>query len=398
VPRVAWYRFRATLRRRWGGHVIIVLLVGLVGGLAMGSVAAARRTGSSFRMFLASTNPSDLTVIPGPQDPADNYSLAMTALLAHLPGVKHVEDASVQSVFPLGPNGLPQLSAAAAKDITSVASIDGLGFDQDRATVTAGRMADPSRPDEVVMTAAAASLLGVHVGSRVAVGLYLPAQLNSLPITGIPVVRPYRVVHARVVGLIVLNTGIVYDDVDRYPTEVLYTPALARELLSPPFLGGEGWTEYGLQLDHGSADVSVVEREIGEAVPPHTLLLYHVASLVESEAQRGIAPEVIALWVFGLIAACAALLMVLQAVSRQLQALGADHEIMRALGADTRMTAVDGLIGLLGALVLGAPLAAARSPACPRRPWPGCASRSLRGSGAPRRRCVPPCSARCWPS
>ena len=286
VLRVAWYRFRATFADRRGGYLTVVLLVALVGGLAMGSIAAARRTDSSFSTFLTSTNPSDLVVIPAPQNSADNYSPAVTALLAHLPDVKHVEDASIQEIFPLGPNGLPHLSAAANKDVTPLASVDGLGFTQDRVTVTAGRMADPSNPDEIVMTAAAASLLGVHVGSKMALGLYTPAQVSNLPVNGIPTVKPYRTIDVRVVGLVVWGNGVVYDDIDRYPTEVLFTPALAHELLRPPFLGGEGWTEYGLQLDRGAADVSAVEREIGDALPPRTLLLYHVTSLVEAEAQQ----------------------------------------------------------------------------------------------------------------
>ena len=58
--RLAWYRFRATFRHRWTGYLSIVLLLGLVGGLAMASIAAARRTASSFPVFWASTNPSDL--------------------------------------------------------------------------------------------------------------------------------------------------------------------------------------------------------------------------------------------------------------------------------------------------------------------------------------------------
>ncbi len=65
AARVAWYRFRCTLRRRWPGYLALALLLGLVGGLAMGSVAAARRTQAAFPAYLASTNPSDLTVLTG---------------------------------------------------------------------------------------------------------------------------------------------------------------------------------------------------------------------------------------------------------------------------------------------------------------------------------------------
>src|SRR5438067_6531223 len=62
VLRVTWYRFRATLGQQRAGYAALVLLVGLLGGLSMGAVAAARRTGSSFAAFRASTKPSDLTV------------------------------------------------------------------------------------------------------------------------------------------------------------------------------------------------------------------------------------------------------------------------------------------------------------------------------------------------
>src|ERR1022692_4939436 len=62
VMRVAWYCFTATFGRRRGGYLAVVLLIGLAGGIAMGSVAAARRTQASFATFLASTNPSDLSL------------------------------------------------------------------------------------------------------------------------------------------------------------------------------------------------------------------------------------------------------------------------------------------------------------------------------------------------
>ena len=42
VLRLASYRLRATFRARRAGYLSIVLLVGLAGGIAMGSVAAAR--------------------------------------------------------------------------------------------------------------------------------------------------------------------------------------------------------------------------------------------------------------------------------------------------------------------------------------------------------------------
>src|SRR5207344_2700574 len=60
VVREASYRFRACFRGRWGGYVVLLLLIGVVGGVAMAAVAGARRTQSSFPAYLASTNPADV--------------------------------------------------------------------------------------------------------------------------------------------------------------------------------------------------------------------------------------------------------------------------------------------------------------------------------------------------
>ena len=66
---VAWYRFRTTFRHRWSGYLALAVLIGLVGGVALGSLTAARRTYASYPNFLASTNPSDLLVVPQPNGP-----------------------------------------------------------------------------------------------------------------------------------------------------------------------------------------------------------------------------------------------------------------------------------------------------------------------------------------
>ena len=62
--RLAWYRLRATLDRRLAGYLALAILVGLIGGVAMASVTAARRTDSAYPDYLASTNPSDLIIQP----------------------------------------------------------------------------------------------------------------------------------------------------------------------------------------------------------------------------------------------------------------------------------------------------------------------------------------------
>ena len=45
---LAWYRFRVTFRRRVGGYLTLAVLLGLLGGVAMAALIAARRTESSY--------------------------------------------------------------------------------------------------------------------------------------------------------------------------------------------------------------------------------------------------------------------------------------------------------------------------------------------------------------
>ena len=169
VLRVAWYRFRFTFGGRWGGYLTIVLVVGLLGGLAMGVVGAARRTQSSFPTYLASTNPSNLSVSTG---------TVAESLLAHLPDVRRVEGADVLNELPLGPNGAPKVGPS-TNEVFTVGS-EGLFFNEDRVTAIEGRMADPNRANEAVVTSEAAQLLGLHVGQAASVGFYTNDQ-TSLP-------------------------------------------------------------------------------------------------------------------------------------------------------------------------------------------------------------------------
>ena len=176
VLRFVQYRFRATFGRRWGGYLALVLLIGLVGGLAMGSVAGARRTQSSFPSFLRSTNPSDLTVFHNDSATDDNSSdPGFLRTIAHLPHVKRVESATCPSLLVLGPDGEPAHDPASQLFDSAAgvrATVDGLYFDQDRPTVLHGRLADPKRPDEMVMTAGAAHILGMHLGDVAHFGFY----------------------------------------------------------------------------------------------------------------------------------------------------------------------------------------------------------------------------------
>jgi len=352
----------------------LVLLIGLVGGVAMGALSAARRTQSSFSTYLADTNPSDLSVnVYGNfSNTSVNYSLSATSAthqIARLPGVKHVEALINLAAAPLSPDGAPRLSVVT--NIEAIASVNGFYFDQDRLAVTEGRMADPNRPNEIVMTAVAANLLGVHVGQVVPFGLYAQEQEN-LPAFGTPSVPPHRRIEAKLVGLVEFNNAIVEDDIDRFPTFIVFTPALAKEVLADSGQGAGGGVSYGFQVDHGDRGVAVVEREYARLVPPGAAYEFHATAPIAAKVNRTVKPLSIALGVFGAVAALAALLIAIQAISRQLRDADEDLTVLRALGAGPTAIAADGLIGIFGAIVLGSLLAAlvaiALSPLSPLGP------------------------------
>jgi hypothetical protein len=349
VLRVAWYRFRSTFGRRSGGYLSVILLLGLVGGLSLGAVAGARRTESSFPTYLASTNPSDLDVITGP---------VPVSTFARLSGVKRVEKATFfQNAVLLGRDGAPDTSSNAAKAY-AVGSNDLLYFNQDRVTVVDGRMADPRRADQAVLTEQAARFLGVHLGETVRVGVYTDAQEYS-PTFG-PSVRPARHIDITLVGIAVSNSAVIEDDAERSISGVVFlTPAFTARFTACCSMG---LTQYGFQLDRGAGGDHAVETEIERVLIRHGGgggFYISATSVTEAAAQRSIQPEAIALGVFGGIAALAALLIVGQIIGRQLRLAADELSTLRALGADPAMTAGDGLLGLLAAVVLGSLLAVA---------------------------------------
>jgi hypothetical protein len=347
VLRIAWYRFRITLARRRAGYLTIVLLVGLVGGIALGSLTAARRTEASYPKFLAGTNPSDLFLQP--TTTLTNVR-AFNAQLAGLPHVAKVESAVSINAATLTPSG--GFGTILLVQAELLASPNGLFANVDRLTMLEGRRPNPVRIDEIVVSPAAASLFHLHVGSHLPVGIDRGKSQNIFPL--------HRKLDLTVVGIGVFNIQIIQDDVDRDATAfILGTPALYRALA--PCCTGVPYE--AVQISGGSRYAVPVEHEYNHLVNTsrytngQTQLQVYVTSVIEAEAQRAIRPEAIALAIFGFIAALAALLIALQAISRQLFAAADDVETLRALGAGPSSTAADGLLGIAGSVVLGALLA-----------------------------------------
>ena len=235
-----------------------------------------------------------------------------------------------------------------------VGSVDGLYFNEDRATPVEGRMANPNRTDEFVTTALGAHALGWHVGQVVPMGVYAANQFG-LPGFGTPRVAPEHRIDMTLVGIVVFNNQVIQDDADRLPTDVLFTPALTRTAMRTNSVQG---TWYAMQLTRGSA-IPSVEEKLLHLLPSGSDANFSITSIAETKVERAVKPESIALGVFGGIAALAALAIAALAISRQLHSNDEDLYALRALGASPATNVADGLIGVLGAIVSGSLLAVA---------------------------------------
>src|SRR5579872_6045305 len=267
---LASYRFRRTLRRRLTDYLTVVLLVGLVGGLGLAALAGARRTDSAYPVFLRSSHASDLQVqfyrignaLPGSDQliavtNGNLYSPAVTAALARLPGVRRVAAFPQMFFAPLNTRGQPELTSPIQTNLVStVGSVGGEFFSQDAVVADQGRLADPGRANEVMITAKAAALLHWRVGQRIRFGGYSFAQVAST--SGPPTTPPVIRLNATVVGIVARGDSVAEDEVDQYPTFVIFTPALTRMAIAAK---AAGFSEYTLSLTRGAAGVASVERE-----------------------------------------------------------------------------------------------------------------------------------------
>ena len=352
VLRVAWYRFRATFRRRWGGYLSIVLLVGLVGGLALGSVAGARRNQSAYPAFLASTRPSELalpTALYGLNGAKSGYNAQLVAKIARLPHVRRVGSSVEINGGPVDANG-KLLNMPANFNIGSDASPDGVYVDQDRVTVTRGRMFNRARADEIVVSAGVAKVLaadGIHLGGVMHLVVFSDAQL--LEPLSVQLTHAYRRIDVRLVGIGLLNSAVIQDDVDVIGSEFyMFTPAFTRQFLQCCVAS----TVTHIALDGGSRYVRATEARLEQLNP--LLNRFSVGSSAAAKVERAVRPESIAFGFFGLIAALAAFLIATQLIGRQLLLGADDRNSMRALGASPAMALIEGLIGVVGAVVVGA--------------------------------------------
>lgn len=329
---------RRSLRRQRASYVGIVLLVGLIGGMALFALAGARRTQSAYPRFLRAAAVSTMAVDTGAYDPAR---------VAEIAAYPEVARSQVYVGVPVGRivDGEPQLGETFEAQV----SVDGRFFEQDRFSPTRGRMADPRRIDEIVLNEAAAEDTGGKVGDRFTLGIWDPDDLDEDFFTN--PTPPQFVVEATVVGIGVFPNEVLQDDADRAP-RMLLTPAFAER--AAPYAMYE-WQ--GLELRGGDADVAAVKRRILER-DDAGFSYFRQTSNTTFHTQQAVRPLSIALAAFGALALVACLVLAGQVIVRVVQGDRADRAVLRALGATTSASTLAAVVAPIVAVGVGVVLAA----------------------------------------
>jgi hypothetical protein len=355
----AFYYWRAARRRARRRTVVVALVCGLLGTVALGALAGARRTDSAYGRYLASINSSDVYVnVPGP-------SLVVVRQIERLPGV-------LSGAAQLGLGANPVVHGRVDDSFLTDAlagSLDGEYFRQDRVSVVAGLLPRLSSTDEIVLTPQLAADLHTWVGERVTYQFVrLNPQTQRITVAGNSTF---------VVAAIADQPPVLADQFDQVPGALLPPAATAR------YLNGEfasAWV--GLRLRRGAAGIPALQRELAGPqdtldrefhVPPGTIS-FNIRSLdtVHEQVQQSIGPQAVALAIFGALAAVALLVLAAQALVQLLDFAAADVPAMRATGATRAQAALavglDGAVAVIGGVVLAVAGAVAVSPLAPVGP------------------------------
>jgi hypothetical protein len=362
IALVCW---RSMLRASWRQAVVVTLLGGVLGAVALAALAGARSTAGAYGRYLKAINASDVQVnVPGtlPGLPI----MEPVKRLWSLPG-------AVSHGTYVGLNALPVVRGKIDDSFLTDGidgSVDGAGFTQDTMTVVSGKLPPQASTTGIVLSPEIADLFGVGVGGRVTYVFRSGSQQHPA--------MDYRSFQ---VAAIAYTPPALVDQADN-PEGATLPPGATAQLIGKYF--GYAWV--GLRLTAGDAGVSDLRRQLPALVSSLETQSDHVTHAqdagltfsvkrtraVQDEVQQAIEPEVVALTVFGAITAVAALVLTSLAMAQLLGRTAPDALKLRALGASRRQSALvaalPGVIPVAGIVVITAAGAVALSPLAPVGP------------------------------
>jgi FtsX-like permease family len=334
----AW--LRVELRRRWRSLAVLALLIAVATGTVLTAVAGARRGATATQRLWDRTAPATAAVLPN--DPAFDWSKVRA--------LPEVESLTTFAIAALYVDELPGFSEA-------LVPADGSGMhDLERPVVLAGRLSDPGRADEVVITPRFPKTYGKRVGDTVTLHLMTPTQAEdpNFVAGGRPAGPQVR---ARIVGMV--RSPWYSDEVDS-GGHLIASPALFGRYPAN-FVGAHrtfGFINALARLRHGGADLPAFKDSLARVTGRGDIDVWNIPELLRDQ-QQGDRFEAACLLAFGLAGLVAAVLLVGQALARCVAAGAADLRVLAALGMRRRQGIVAAVAAPVLAGVLGTALGVA---------------------------------------
>lgn len=338
------YLTRIELRRRWRSVALLTLLVALVVGVVLASVAGSRRSRTAFDRYTDALRAPDAVAFGDPADLAEIGNLAVvgTTLPMELPAI--FPEASGDAFYPM------------------VASDGGrIPYDYLRVPVVRGRLPDREAPLELALSERTAGRLGVDEGDRLRMGSFTPDAADAVS-RGDDADPDGPGLDFEVVG-IVRDPG----DIGARESDITLT------FLSPAFREHFGRDVIG-SLSEGAfvflAEGRTVE-ELGRATGRLDVELDtgFSADVFQSQTNPTMRTIATALLVLAGIAALAGTAVLGTTFAREQQAASGDDRTLAALGLSQRArrqrVTAPSLLAVAAGVPLGVAVAAAASPLFP---------------------------------
>lgn len=363
------YAARARLRYGVVGMLSVAIIIGVVGGAALAALAGARRTDSAYRRLEGASETADLSLgLPGIEPELVQRFLRG---VLRLPDVARGDAILGFGTAARGADGSPDFDSRSVSVV--VAPDRGPLFDDfERLKLEAGRLPRPGSQHEVVANPAAVEQLHYRVGTRihaylVALGPFLELTNRATsegraptPEELAPLVTP--------VSFTVVGIGIAPEDILSGESTGEDAGVVASHAFAERHRGFAAFTRVYVDLHDPVRDLAAFTEGIRRSFPEAGVTLTTAATNAEV-FDRSVSPYVRALQLFALVVIAAAVLVLGQAVARQVRADASDAPLLRALGMDrsavvaTAATrgAMSGIVGAVLAMVV----AAAASPIFP---------------------------------
>jgi hypothetical protein len=325
-----WLRLRSELRGRWSSVLALGLIVGMVGGVVIAAVAAARRTDSAYDRFVVATGSPHAAVYARR---ASDLDTAMEQV-RQLPQIADALVIRSPVAIPTRVDGEPVFEGGAN---VFWAPFEHPGSRWLRPKLVAGRLPDPDRVGEVAV--------GYNPTPQTQLGerfLLKIVRAGAVDPTGSQDFAPddfFPPLHVEVVGVVLLVTSLEA----RTEGEVFVTPAFQRAYADGAMTGRNGL----VRLRDGTEGVPAFAAAVERLAPGAQVVDFGGEA---DRVRRQTGPQATALWLFAGLAALVGVLIFGQALARHTLLESSENPTLRTLGMTPRQ-----LVGVavLRALVIG---------------------------------------------